>query len=386
MAILSSDKLDFLLAAGTGGTLTGTEVKVLLHVVACIDNKTGLARIGHARLAERSGVHRGTVIRALAQLEKLGILPVTLRGGADRGGERTANVYRPNLHYTAPTSSTHATGSLDATGCINAADQSHGCNGPVAPMLHHPGSSPGGFPEGEEEGSPPYAAASAGAPADRNEREIGAPAGEPDRFDEFWAVCRKQEGRAKAKTAYAKALAQDGVSADILIAAMTQYTKAKAHLPDTQWIKLPCNWLDEERWLEKPEAPKPKEPPTPKSATKASTAPKVKAAARPEKAKRKVAKTTRKATQPASGRGLAPQAVAAPAITRTPDEPFIVRDRVEEARTKRNWAGKVTRIEGAGRVRVAWDHGGGAICRVTDLAPTSISACEGLRRNRERGA
>lgn len=315
MAILPSERLDFLVAAGTGEMLTGTELKVLLHVVACIDNKTGLARIGHARLAERSGVHRGTVMRALARLEQLGILPVASRGGADRGGERTANVYRPNLHYAAPTSSTSATGSLDATGSINASDQSHGCNGPVAPMQHHLGSSPGGFPEGEEAGSPPYAAASANASADRNEREIGAPIGEPESFLEFWAACPVQEHRGKALDAYRVALSKDGASAGELVAGMRQYAAAKAHLVDKGLVALPHNWLAGRRWEDNPQPPKPKDQPQPKPATKAAktnTAPKVKVATRPKKAKRDAKQQPIKSARASSGGGLPPQPMEAP--------------------------------------------------------------------------
>ena len=71
----------------------------------------------------------------------------------------------------------------------------------------------------------------------------------PNRFDEFWTVYDKKEGRKKAVTAYRNALKKPGVTDDLLIAAAGEYVAwVKSEGKHPQFTKHPTTWLHGEHW------------------------------------------------------------------------------------------------------------------------------------------
>lgn len=377
-------------------TMSRCDVACAMHILNHYNPAYGKAWPSCARLAELCGVSRRSITDSLARLTAAGYFRIS-------GGKRQSYSYYPDFdkaQSASPAAPDNANLTSDNSGPNgNLTSDNSGANGnPSAPLCEAE------FPPNANPASPytsyihvatsvvdvrgsslPSAASSAGAADARHGQ--GKALEVPDGFETLWTVYPRKAGRARAVTAFRDLMSTGRVPAEQLAAKATEFARHTSAIgTDPAKVTWLHTWIEQEKWAEDYLQPRPKEPPTPKPVTKAAKAPTAKAGTPPKKARRKAAKTTRKAAQPASGRGLTPQAVAAPAIARTPDEPFIVFDRVEEARTKRNWTGKVTRIVGDGRVRVAWDHGGGGICHVTDLASTSIGGCEGLRRNRERGA
>jgi uncharacterized protein YdaU (DUF1376 family) len=68
-----------------------------------------------------------------------------------------------------------------------------------------------------------------------------------DGFDEFWNAFPRREARATAQRAYAKAL--ESASPQTLVAGARSYA-ARREGQDTNFTKLPANWLSRECWLD----------------------------------------------------------------------------------------------------------------------------------------
>lgn len=269
------DKYRLLDAVACDPARSRIEIGIVACVLHCLDNNSGLARVGFERLSERTGASRSGVQRGIKNLKRDGILPVHRRGGSNKDGDRMANVYRPNLSYrpahlqaavdTYDVSG--STNSADATSSADAVDQKRRRTRPVASTLPLPSSLPGFNPEGEEEEvtpPPPGAVTAVGGAVDG-----GVTAGghvHLERFDEFWSACPKREQRKQAMEAYRDVLASGVATPSVLIAAMQRYAIAKAHLTDPKYLKFPHNWLRGECWLEDPQPPKakPKDLPKPK--------------------------------------------------------------------------------------------------------------------------
>lgn len=256
------------------------EISIVACVLHCLDNNSGLARVGFERLAERTGASRSGVQRGVKNLERAGVLPVHRRGGSSKEGDRMANVSRPNLSYRPAHLQTAldanevagSTNSAGATSSADAIDQERRRTRPVAPTLPLPSSLPGFNPRGEEEGvtPPPSGAVTAvGGAVDG-----GVTAGSDaylEGFDEFWSACPKREQRKQAMEAYRDVLASGVATPSVLIAAMQQYAIAKAHLTDPKYLKFPHNWLRGECWLEDPQPPKAKPAKSPQPSTEKQT-------------------------------------------------------------------------------------------------------------------
>ena len=73
----------------------------------------------------------------------------------------------------------------------------------------------------------------------------------PTDFEEFWRHYPRKAGKGAAMTAYRKAL-KKASSAEI-ITACKQYSSSP-NLPEMQYIPHPSTWLNQERWLDSPDA------------------------------------------------------------------------------------------------------------------------------------
>jgi hypothetical protein len=77
----------------------------------------------------------------------------------------------------------------------------------------------------------------------------GTSSTDPARFDEFWTVYDHKIGRAKAISAYRRALKKPGVTADVLVDAAGRYIdNLKAAAKHPQFTKHPTTWLNGEHW------------------------------------------------------------------------------------------------------------------------------------------
>jgi hypothetical protein len=114
--------------------LTRAALAVLAVICDHRNRDSGEAFPGFIKLAQRTGLHKASVARAVELIEAAGY--VTVIRNANR-----ANVYQLALPDSRewPSGSTNATGSTDATGSNPAPDQSHPCTEPVA-SLHQTGS------------------------------------------------------------------------------------------------------------------------------------------------------------------------------------------------------------------------------------------------------
>lgn len=274
------DKYRLLDAVACDPARSRIEIGIVACVLHCLDNNSGLARVGFERLAERTGASRSGVQRGVKNLKRDGILPVHRRGGSNKDGDRMANVYRPNLSYrpahlqTAVDTNEVAgsTNSAGTTSSADAVDQERRRVGPVASTLPLPSSLPGFNPGGEEEGvtpPPPSAVTAVGGAVDGGVTDEGDAYLEG--FDEFWSACPKREQRKQAMEAYRDVLASGVATPSVLIAAMQRYAIAKAHLTDPKYLKFPHNWLRGECWLEDPQPPKAKPAKSPQPSTEKQT-------------------------------------------------------------------------------------------------------------------
>ncbi|WP_143273039.1 hypothetical protein [Azospirillum palustre] len=279
-AISLLDKHLLLEAVACDPARSRIEIGIVACILHCLDNNTGLARVGFERLSERTGASRSGVQRGVKNLERAGVLPVHRRGGSNKEGDRMANVYHPNLSYRpAHLQSTTGVnevigriGSTDATSSADAFDQERRRVGLVASTLPFPSSLPGFNPGGEEEGvtpPPPGAVTAVGGAVDGGVTiKVQDHA---DRFDEFWSVCPKREKRQETIEVYREVLASGAATPCVLIAAMQRYAVAKAHLTDSKYLKFPHNWLRGECWLEDPQPPKAKPVKSRRSSTEKQT-------------------------------------------------------------------------------------------------------------------
>lgn len=95
--------------ADFGARLVSTKAQACWWIIYRETKPDGLAQIAHRRIAECIGTSRHTVLRALAELKKAGLLIVVQRGHF--GG--TPSTYR--LRAVPPNRSAHATGGCGRT-------------------------------------------------------------------------------------------------------------------------------------------------------------------------------------------------------------------------------------------------------------------------------
>ncbi len=217
-------------------------VACAFHLVDYYNHRLGRAWPSYETLANLTGSHRRTVIEAVKRLIGFKYFEV------EKGNGRRTNYYRPNFALMVKESAQAGTGDEDATSPVTQTPPLRG----VEVKLSAPNTSyiPVAPSVGDIEVSPRSAGSSA----------VVAPSpsrGAPPGFKEFWQVYPKKEGRKAALTAYAMALQEEGVTPELLATKAAQYAEAKA-ANDPKWIKMPRTWLDDECWLEDPQAPKSK--------------------------------------------------------------------------------------------------------------------------------
>lgn len=66
-------------------TVSPTAVAVWLVLFRFVDARTGTAKVAHAAIAERLGLHRATVTRTIRELEAAGLARTVRQGGWQRG-------------------------------------------------------------------------------------------------------------------------------------------------------------------------------------------------------------------------------------------------------------------------------------------------------------
>lgn len=123
------DRLEWLIAVSLTPGITSAAKAVAAALLKCLNTGSGLCNPGMAFLRDKTGLHIASIKRALALLEKYGLLVVIERGGGIDPDSRKTNKYGLR---TPMTGSTGATGSTDDTGSTDA-------YGPVA-AVHTTGS------------------------------------------------------------------------------------------------------------------------------------------------------------------------------------------------------------------------------------------------------
>jgi pyocin large subunit-like protein len=94
----SGQRLEALVAAMQGTTLTGSQRMVIVTLSGYADHRTGMgARAGHRALAREAGVEKDTVGRALHLAEEFGLIVATSR----RKGCPTVYTVLPDLSASA---------------------------------------------------------------------------------------------------------------------------------------------------------------------------------------------------------------------------------------------------------------------------------------------
>ncbi|HYH20118.1 MAG TPA: helix-turn-helix domain-containing protein [Azospirillum sp.] len=381
------DKWQLALVIANDRSLGRADLACALHILDHYNRAKGYAWPSCSRLAELSGVSVRAVTESIKRLVAAGHFRVT-------GGKRAGYHYFPAFENAKSTSDKQgAKSEVDFVFNQKPTSDNGGDNRkPTSPYTSY---SPVGTPEGEEEVSPPSAAAYAGASAARNGREIAARVGEPESFAAFWAACPKQERRAETLSVYCSLINSGAVSFGELVDGMRLYAKAKGHM-EPRLIKFPDNWLKEERWKENPLPPKPKEtskakePAMPRTGSKPAEAPRPKRRQGPKSTKAGKRKAG-EAAKPASGRGLRPVAeIRRPGTTPatvpapTPRRAGFVRgDRVAHVRS--GLTGEVVAESEVGRTaQVHWDGVDDELEWLAhhNLARTTVTAELGAAANR----
>lgn len=103
--------------------------------------------------------------------------------------------------------------------------------------------------ESPDPGTPPASTSS--------NRQATAAAAGPDRFDEFWSVFPRKEGKGAAKAKYAIALRK--TTAQALIDAAGKF-RDRMRGKDPQYVAMPATWLHQERWTDEPATGTPSPP------------------------------------------------------------------------------------------------------------------------------
>jgi len=71
------------------------------------------------------------------------------------------------------------------------------------------------------------------------------------KFNEFWAVFPRKQGKGKAKEAFKKAI-DDGADIDAILRGVGRYA-SDPNLPDPKFVPMPATWLNQERWEDGPQ-------------------------------------------------------------------------------------------------------------------------------------
>ena len=71
------------------------------------------------------------------------------------------------------------------------------------------------------------------------------------KFNEFWAVFPRKQGKGKAKEAFKKAI-DDGADIDAILRGAGRYA-SDPNLPDPKFVPMPATWLNQERWEDGPQ-------------------------------------------------------------------------------------------------------------------------------------
>jgi len=70
------------------------------------------------------------------------------------------------------------------------------------------------------------------------------------KFNEFWSVFPRKQGKGKAKEAFMKAIG-NSVHADDILEGARRYA-SDPNLPDPKFVPMPATWLNQERWDDGP--------------------------------------------------------------------------------------------------------------------------------------
>lgn len=73
-----------------------------------------------------------------------------------------------------------------------------------------------------------------------------------DRFDDFWKVYPKRQGKGAAEKAWTKAVTTLGTDAQLIIDAALEYAMRRKG-QDPQWTKQPATWLNARCWEDEPD-------------------------------------------------------------------------------------------------------------------------------------
>jgi hypothetical protein len=192
--------MSFQAMAWAVGQKLPTKEKFVLIMLANYAGETGLAWPSMKRLCEDTSMSKDSVIRAVKNLEEMGLLEVERRV--------VEGVNLPNIYH------------LNLQGVVAHSDQ-----GVVAHSDH----------------------------GSRSQRP--KPIIEPIKkdsfvgFDEFWQACPRRIGKAAAEKAYAKALKQ--ASHETIMAGIRRYAASRAG-QDEQYTVHPATWLNQGRWDDEP--------------------------------------------------------------------------------------------------------------------------------------
>lgn len=192
-------------------------------------------------VANAGGGKPGTTPRYRLNLERFASMPQTGRVDATPTGSTDATP--TDSADATPTGRTDATGSVDATGRMDAQEGSHGCDGRGSADAALTGI----YPLKNRNSQRANARKSAAAKAKSQSATPNTGAEHP-LFGEFWSGYPRHEKRKDAAKAFAKIDPTRQVLDAMLTAIDAQGLHAKCQRGEGRFVPHPSTWLNGERW------------------------------------------------------------------------------------------------------------------------------------------
>jgi hypothetical protein len=225
------------------GKLTAYEIAVYVALTWRVNDATNECWMKHKTIAEEAGMSIASSRRAIQSLTEKGIVSSRPKYGPDGG--IVCNIYRIHIggsDHTDQGGRSHRSGGVipesnrtrtQERDTMNESlvGQGYLSSDPADDTLFD-ASSPDGDGHGSTTTSKPSTKTTA-----------------PEGFEEFWNTYGHKVGRAKAVTAYKRALKKPGVTPGTLISAAAAYVaRVKSDGKFPEFAKHPTTWLNGEHW------------------------------------------------------------------------------------------------------------------------------------------
>lgn len=206
------------------GGLTPLALRSVLTVVAlATDDKTHETFISQARIAQRSGASKRTVIRVLDALEGMGFLTRAYQFRSNGGRSTDLITVHPRRRGDTSPGDTTSLGAGDR----ESLPHGHSDTGPVT-----------GSQAPQRQGV-------TGNEITPKDHSSDQPLINPDRFDEFWNAWPRKAAKPKARESWLKAIRR--AEPAVIIAAAIAYRDNPGR-PEPTKIPHATTWLNQDRW------------------------------------------------------------------------------------------------------------------------------------------